>query len=205
MTDGKRCARCGETKPLDDFPDGKKWSDGKFPYCRVCKRAAERESHARNRAKRNAKMREHYAGNKEPYKARARAQYAADPAAGAKRAAAWAAANPERAREIRIACERRSYAINPERKREVFRRRYAAIRRGCAVLPFTTEQLAAKVAYWGGLCWMCSAPYESIDHVKPLNKGGAHILSNLRPACGPCNTRKRDHWPIPQRILERSK
>jgi 5-methylcytosine-specific restriction endonuclease McrA len=68
---------------------------------------------------------------------------------------------------------------------------------GAAVVPYTTEQLQQKIDYWGGLCWICGAPYEAIDHVKPLNKGGLHILSNLRPICRSCNTRKRDHWPYP--------
>lgn len=197
MTDGKRCARCGETKPLDDFPDGKKWSDGKYPYCRDCKRASQREDHARHRAKRNAQMRQHYAANPEPYKARAMAAYAGNPELVRQRAAVWNATNVARRNEISRTSARRRYAIDPERRREAWRRRQAAIRRGCAVYPYTLDQLAAKVAYWAGQCWMCKVPYEAIDHVKPLAKGGPHMLANLRPICTPCNTRKRDRWPLP--------
>ncbi|MFI1913471.1 HNH endonuclease [Nocardia sp. NPDC020380] len=52
------------------------------------------------------------------------------------------------------------------------------------------------MAYFGGRCWLCRAPYEAIDHVKPLAQGGAHCLSNLRPICSPCNLRKGDRWPF---------
>ncbi|MGX7727586.1 HNH endonuclease [Rhodococcus sp. 5G237] len=40
----------------------------------------------------------------------------------------------------------------------------------------------------------------TVDHVKPINKGGPHMLANLRPACGPCNSRKRDQWPFTNEI-----
>lgn len=51
-----------------------------------------------------------------------------------------------------------------------------------------------------GKCWICEqiiAPFIlHWDHVQPLAKGGAHIVSNLRPACAPCNHRKTDTWPF---------
>jgi 5-methylcytosine-specific restriction endonuclease McrA len=56
--------------------------------------------------------------------------------------------------------------------------------------------LREKEKYWGGVCWMCGAAATEIDHVKPIDKGGAHILCNLRPACRPCNSRKAAKWPI---------
>jgi 5-methylcytosine-specific restriction endonuclease McrA len=50
------------------------------------------------------------------------------------------------------------------------------------------------MACWGDRCWLrilCDgAPYETVDHVIPLVLGGPHCLSNLRPACGPCNSSK---------------
>lgn len=197
MANSKTCARCRASKPVTAFGAGKRWKDGLFPYCRECKRASDRASHAKNRPKRNAAMRKHYAENSKAYKARATAAYQADPQIFKQRAKAWAGANPNRRREIRLASERRMYALDPERKREIWRRRHAAIKRGVAVYQFTTAEVAAKVAYWGGLCWVCRAPYEAIDHVKPLAKGGPHMVANLRPICTGCNTRKRDRWPLP--------
>lgn len=63
-------------------------------------------------------------------------------------------------------------------------------------IPFTDRQLDARLAYFGNRCWMCGAAADSIDHVKPLAKGGAHMLANLRPACASCNARKGARWPF---------
>jgi 5-methylcytosine-specific restriction endonuclease McrA len=192
----KTCARCKIPKPLDQYGAGKKWSDGLFPYCRECKRAADRTSHARHKAKRNASMREHYQVNRESYIARSTAYYTENREQRSQQAVAWNQANAERRLEIRKASFRKAWTADPERFREAWRKRHAAIRRGCATHPFTTAQLAAKVEYWGSRCWICSGPWDSIDHVKPLAKQGPHMLANLRPVCTPCNTRKRDRWPF---------
>lgn len=58
----------------------------------------------------------------------------------------------------------------------------------------STEAVAERMAYFGNKCWMCGGAFECIDHVKPLAKGGPHILANLRPACTACNSSKSDKW-----------
>lgn len=55
------------------------------------------------------------------------------------------------------------------------------------------EQIRARVAYYGHQCWMCRAPWEALDHVIPLSRGGSNWPANLRPACAPCNGRKWAH------------
>jgi 5-methylcytosine-specific restriction endonuclease McrA len=64
-------------------------------------------------------------------------------------------------------------------------------------IPFTSEQLADRWAYYGNRCWLCEKPATATDHVKPISKGGAHMLANLRPICKPCNSRKHNKWPYP--------
>lgn len=56
------------------------------------------------------------------------------------------------------------------------------------------EDLESKLAYWGGKCWMCPAPFEHWDHVKPISKNGPNVLANLRPACARCNISKSASW-----------
>lgn len=61
----------------------------------------------------------------------------------------------------------------------------------------TRAQIKARVAFYGGLCWICRAvPYQAIDHVKPLARGGSNWPANLRPACKSCNSRKGARWPF---------
>ena len=44
----------------------------------------------------------------------------------------------------------------------------------------------------GGRCQYCGGAAESIDHVVPRAKGGAHTWENVVAACRACNTAKRD-------------
>lgn len=121
----------------------------------------------------------------------------------------WASQNPEGGRVWRSAnkakvrdAQRAHYERMMEKAPAVMRQRFreAAARRRAAlacvpVVPFTAEQLQARFAIFAG-CWICgdpSAPLEA-DHVKPIAKGGPHMLSNLRPACRPCNASKKDRW-----------
>lgn len=120
----------------------------------------------------------------------------------------WAKANPEKmaannARRVPGNAERLRVwrEANRERSRANGRRGEARRRAWAyqtAVSPFTEEQLAARLSMFAG-CWMCGGPADSVDHVKPLSAGGAHVLANLRPACLPCNKRKNAKWPYPTR------
>ena len=60
----------------------------------------------------------------------------------------------------------------------------------------TPEQLEARLEYYGYQCAYCPRPYEHIDHVIPLSKGGTAWPANLVPACASCNHRKsnRSIW-----------
>ncbi|MCF3174768.1 HNH endonuclease [Streptomyces sioyaensis] len=49
---------------------------------------------------------------------------------------------------------------------------------------------AEVFARWGGQCAYCDAPAEHLDHIKPIARGGRDVLSNVIPACAPCNLSK---------------
>jgi len=44
-------------------------------------------------------------------------------------------------------------------------------------------------------CQYCGGHADSIDHVIPRSRGGAHAWDNVAAACRPCNLRKRDRTP----------
>jgi 5-methylcytosine-specific restriction endonuclease McrA len=104
--------------------------------------------------------------------------------------AKWEAEHPERRREYRRARKR----LDPVSNRGYVAARKAR-KRAATLVPFTPDQLRQRLAFYGGCCWICGATATTIDHVKPLSKGGAHMLCNLRPACGTCNTKKGTRWP----------
>lgn len=200
MQQTKRCARCGKTKSTDGWPVGKKWADGFYPYCRDCKRAVQRADHQKHRDTRIANGRVRYRTDPEPYKARARRRYQEDPQSRMAGVLRWQEANPDLVRRYRAKWiqDNLSGAV-----RENVRRRYAR-RKGAPTIKFSPAQLAERKAFFGGRCWMCGRPAEAWDHVKPLSKGGWHCLSNLRPACTLCNSKKRNTWPLRRSDMAKS-
>jgi 5-methylcytosine-specific restriction endonuclease McrA len=92
----------------------------------------------------------------------------------------------------------RLYQLNPlAESRFPFDNRYAArlrqsaIRRGADPSGVVSiEKLKGRWEYYEGRCAYCGAIAKTFDHVKPIAVGGAHISSNLRPACYTCNLSK---------------
>lgn len=103
----------------------------------------------------------------------------------------------------RIKQATRTYALTHPESATESKRRHKALKKSQAIGVITPGLLAGKLAYWGWRCWIaglaCKVEPDHWDHVKPLTKGGAHVLANLRPACGPCNMSKRNRWPYPTR------
>lgn len=82
---------------------------------------------------------------------------------------------------------------NPDRRVQAQARRRAR-KVGTQIARFGRSEISARMAFFGNRCWMCGGAFECIDHVKPLSKGGPHLLSNLRPACNSCNGSKSNTW-----------
>lgn len=216
--DEKRCLKCHEVKPLSEFVRDVRTRDGCGSYCLVCTKQynadlyqANRESrikHAHayrltnldkvwaydrfrskaNREQRRKADRIYRNANRDKIILRKRVYRDTNREAVRARNRAWHARNPGYSHKL--------YWRNPNRYREHSRRRLA-LKAAASIVPFTTEQLQAKCSYWGNRCWMCGGPQEAIDHVKPLSKGGPHVLANLRPACWSCNSSKHNTWPYP--------
>lgn len=102
----------------------------------------------------------------------------------------WRERNPEKRKDI----DRAYREAYPEKGRAAERRRRE--RKAAAPGYATDAQVAARCAMFGNKCWVCGAPAEAIDHVKPLAAGGSGWPCNLRPICGSCNSRKGAKWPI---------
>jgi 5-methylcytosine-specific restriction endonuclease McrA len=108
-----------------------------------------------------------------------------------------------REKAVRLAKDRRWRSDNREKVR-ASQRRQNHIRRASEG-SYTDDQLMARVIFWGGLCYLCGCDwealptkanvllgqrYKTIDHVKPVSRGGSSWPANLRPACNLCNSSK---------------
>ena len=200
-----RCRECQSAKRVEwyaanrerEIARSKQWNrDNAERYAANVSRWREdnRERHLETRRVRYKKYAKTIVGRKMEIRA-------ADPEKFRAAEKAWRAANPEkiRAKHVRELQEKprlshERYWRNPAYARAKSARR-KAMRRRVAIGVITSEALASRIAYYGGKCWMCGAEYEHLDHVKPLSKGGPHMLANLRPACAPCNQLKSNHWP----------
>ena len=179
--------------------------------CKACDKARLQKRYYANPEESKARSRQWGADNKERRAAYDKLKYAASREAVLERAKAWHGANPDRvAQHKRDWQERnREYAAqlkkdwrekNPELYANIKRANEAkrrARKASALVIEFSDAQLQARLAYYGHRCWICrTEKYEELDHVKPLSKGGAHMLSNLRPACRSCNRAKHANWPF---------
>lgn len=180
-TDGgeKRCTRCKDVKSVSEFYKNRCTSDGLSYQCKPCQKAVNDKYWNENRPRLNSELR---------YRRRD----------GVKRQRLdgdeWIAAKRERQR-TRNAKWREE---NKELARAAGRRHAARRRARVASVPtveFTESQLLERWSYYGDKCWICGQPATETDHVKPLSKGGGHMLCNLRPICRSCNASKCDEWP----------
>lgn len=72
-----------------------------------------------------------------------------------------------------------------------------ARKRNAPIVDLTAAQWQAIKAAYGHKCVYCGTRALALtqDHVVPLSRGGAHTMSNIVPACQPCNSRKNARTP----------
>ncbi len=181
----KACTICGAKFPPEQFyRDPNTW-DGRRPDCAACSRARNK-----NYARRNvASVKAYQAAYREIHREKAKA-----------RTAQYRVDNPDRVRAANASWRIRNVQAVLENNRRRKSRLDAA-----TIVVITVDQLAAKFAYWGDRCWMCGGEATEADHVKPIARGGLHILANIRPACRSCNAVKSDRWTGPLAAMPRRK
>lgn len=206
----KMCRACRETLALDLFGKKKSSKDGLNYACKKCESTRTRVWRAKNHDEVLRKQRELTAiSDPEARRKRDREYYAkrVAPLRENRDAARLERKNRPRtkAQELAIVAKAKWHAANPDWERNyreqhrllfcVSNGKFRAKKFGAPVVDFNENQLAARLEYFGHKCWICGADWEHADHVKPLVKGGPHMLSNIRPACATCNKSKADIWP----------
>lgn len=192
----KTCKGCCTEKPHSEFPKDRSRSDGHGRLCRECNKARCRDRYYANPEISRLRSRQWHSDNKDRRAEYDRKKYLENREAKRLQADSWKQANPERVAAHKKAWQRRDRDRYLDQKRANESKRRAR-RAMVPVIHFDKSALDARLAYYGYKCWMCkSGPYEELDHVKPLSKGGPHILSNLRPACKSCNQAKHANWPF---------
>lgn len=97
--------------------------------------------------------------------------------------------------------QRNRWAEKNANKRAEAEQRRRVRKFGNQVIKFNDRDWNDKVKYWSDKCWICKGPWDQMDHVKPISKGGGHLLANLRPICALCNIQKYNNWPITKELI----
>ena len=175
---GRYCADCRVWFPTSGFAPDRRARDGCQSYCRECMAKRIKRSYdlyAENRRKAARAWRETY-----PERQRAAKQR-------------WEAQNRDKKRAMDRRYRLRNLARIriADRARLYKRRARLAAAKGSA----TPEQIRLRWEFYGGRCWICGARATTPGHVIALAAGGSNWPANLRPACLPCNSSKRDrNW-----------
>lgn len=171
MNGVKFCFKCNTEKSIDDFCKATSTPDGLQFYCRSCTREANRLSYAKKHPDYQPRRKGRDVERQRDYHEQWR--------------------QGKRATELEYESNWR--ARNPESNRLRHHRRSARLNHAKGFA--TPEQIKQRIDYYGRRCAYCGGPFEQLDHVIAISKGGAHWPANLRPCCSQCNAKKgQRHW-----------
>lgn len=201
LEQSKRCSKCKQIKLPDDFCNLKSSKDGKDYRCRDCKRQEFKAWATRNAEYNYQRNKQWRAANPELSRATKNAWNRANPEKARARTRAWVAANPDKKRANNIAWEKanpekikakgRNWAANnPHKVAQANLRRQSRVR-AKGIYAISKKEVTKLLSL---PCFYCGAfGKQTLDHVIPVSRGGAHSIGNLVTACKSCNSSKQAH------------
>lgn len=189
----KPCNRCGEVKPLTDFPKNAASPDGRYSLCKVCRSKKVKEYRARPEilAKEKIRLAESYKANREVLLDRRKARYIANKPAERARQDRWLNKNRDHHRQVCRDWAKR----NPLKTRALVAKRRALLRGNGG--SYSAADVANLMQAQNGLCNVCYCGLGDyhVDHVIPISRGGINEAGNLQLLCPTCNRSKGNKLP----------
>lgn len=165
----KRCPACGETKSVHAFGRSRKGSSVRVnPRCRECASAVAKTWREQNRDRYNAFFR---AWRRDPENAAKQHARVSD----------WQRRNPEK--------DALSKAKHKAKRRSL-----------TAQGTITAAEWRSRLVEFDGRCGYCGRILvnqlgpgkRTLEHMRPVTRGGSHSIDNVIPACFACNRQKDD-------------
>lgn len=175
----KICTKCKEEKVLEKFSSRGPRSNSSQSWCKECSRIAGQKYRLLHPEVRKA----YYESHRAEILLKATAYKKEHPLESARNARKWRQSNPDKFREVMRAYRQTESGKIVQRIKQ-HRRRFGA---GGS---FTAQEWADKLSLYEGKCCYCGAPWEQMDHLIPLSRGGSNNIDNLVPACRSCNRDK---------------
>lgn len=173
----KKCNKCGETKPLDEFGSHKRYKDGVYSICKSCARLACREYRAANLEKERARNDEYRLKNMD---------------AACKKAKLYRQRHPERA----LSSIKKWFLAHPGKTAQYKATRRAYLNKVSGKI--TAQEWQDLKKFYNHTCLKCGRKEPEIkltlDHVMPVSKGGSNTIQNAQPLCLSCNSGKKDRY-----------
>lgn len=173
----KKCNKCGEIKPYEEFHRNKNSKGGFNTVCKSCCKKKDADRYKRKREDILKQKKEYYSS---PEAKRRQLEYFDK--------------HRQRYREMYKEWARN----NPERRKLINERRRS--RELSQVNTLTIEEWETIKAYFNHSCAYCGISEEEHvkkcgerlhqEHIKPLSQGGTFTKENIIPACRSCNSSK---------------
>lgn len=210
----KTCSHCKKTKPLADFYIDRKSKDGRSWVCSMCIKEKVRRWENENKERHHKNAKEWVAKNPELRRATLRRYYENHREEHLLKQKQAILANPEHVRaikrkssvkhrdtRIKYYWDNRELLLAKRLKHQrehpgmvrARKARYRAHKYAAEIRDFTHQQWVELQDRYDHRCAYCGKRFKgklTQDHVIPLSKNGNHTLSNIVPACGPCNSSK---------------
>ncbi len=167
----KTCSKCGQIKDVKQFSKDKYSQDGYQYNCKECYRIykkaysqSDKGKQVRRRQNRSDKGKQ----SKKIYQ------------------------HSEKGQKVRRRYAQSEKGQLANRKAEIVRR----TRKTQAGGLYTSNQWYALCGFYDFRCLKCNKKFPfgklTLDHIKPVSKGGSSFIWNLQPLCAKCNSSKKD-------------
>jgi hypothetical protein len=196
----KICSKCKRELPIDNFYKDCSTKDGLRHRCKECIKNDNQASNYARQKKWKAKNKEHIKRqtkeyklkNKEEIKTKSKLYYLKNKEACYQRTAKWRKNNIEKVREN----GNRYYAENIERYRDIKRKiqQKRIAQQNNLLASLTISEWKECKAFFFYKCAYCGCEVKTLhqEHVIPLSQSGNYTRDNIVPACGKCNSSKRN-------------
>lgn len=202
----KKCRICGVEKEIGEFHEHKQMKDGHLNMCKECRKLERRKWYLKNRDFILKDTKRYYKENEETIKKKMKKYYEENKEMFAEKGRKNYYENQEEKKEY----SRKYYKEHKEQQqkrvkerrangefKEIDRNHRHKRRAACKETDITTEwlkELREDVIN----CPICGVemidinlpnhPQQAqLDHIKPLNVGGKHMMNNVRFICSKCN------------------
>lgn len=189
----KRCGKCEELKPHQEFSKCAQSKDGLQRRCKACAKACAAAIHAENPGLKKARAAAYYAANQADVLARTAEWRRRNPEKKRGYAEKWHASNPEKARASVIAYQ----VNNPDANRIRSNNRRAKQQANGYELSKGLAERLFKLQK--GKCPCCAQPLGRdyhMDHIIPLSRGGSNTDENMQLLRKKCNLSKHAKHPV---------